>query len=202
MTVNALQSNPHSYGKQNKIADPTRKYVNKDMSLIKNESSKDISIKNEIAQLEVHEKMVINHEKMHMTVGGSLASNATYTYVTGPDGKKYVAGGRVDLKIPTGGSLDSLLRNLKRIKSAATAVGNPSGADLATASTAAAIEASVLKEVAVKKMKAAYEKSKEIVNKPNIDSNMTHIDILIEKSFVSKLSTMKFKTMSKFDLMI
>jgi len=202
MNVNTLKSNPYLSSSLKSNKDVAGKYVNKDKSLIKNESVKDISIKNEIAQLEIREKMVINHEKMHMSVGGSLASNPTYTYVTGPDGKKYVSGGQVDMKMPSGGSLDALLHGLKKIKSAATAVGNPSGADINTAATAAAIEASVLKEVALKKMNQAYEKTKEMQNQPKIDKNMRHIDIMIEKSYVSKLSQMKFRTMSKFDLMI
>jgi len=106
------------------------------------------------------------------------------------------------MKMPNGGSLDALLSGLKRIKNAATAVGNPSGADINTAATAAAIEAAVLEELALKKMNQAYEKTKELQNQPKIDSNMRHIDIIIEKSYVSKLSQMKLKTMSKFDLMI
>jgi len=87
MNVNTLRSNPYLQAGLKVNKDVAGKYVNKDKSLIKNESAKDISIKNEIAQLEIRGKMIINHEKMHMAVGGNLASNPTYTYVKGPDGK-------------------------------------------------------------------------------------------------------------------
>lgn len=106
------------------------------------------------------------------------------------------------MKMPSGGNLDSLLSGLKRIKSAATAVGNPSSTDLNTAATASAIEAAVTKEMTLKKTHEAYNKTKELINNSKYDSSMTHIDQLIEDSYVSKISTMNFRTMSKFELLI
>lgn len=182
--------------------DSSEKYINKDISQVKSETSEDIAIKNKISQLEIREQAIINHEKTHRSVGGNLASSATYVYTNGPDGKQYISGGQVDMKMPSGGSLVNLLSGLKRIKSAATAVGNPSSTDLHTAANASAIEASVLKEIALKNMSEAYNKTKELTNQPKIEDHMTHIDKLVEKSYVSKLSTMTFRTMSKFELLI
>ncbi|MBI9012899.1 MAG: hypothetical protein JEZ08_11760 [Clostridiales bacterium] len=202
VNMKSTAPNPYLYLFNKKRKDVSQKYVTKDMALVKTENLEDVAIKNKIAQLAMQEKAIISHEKMHLMVGGNLASGPSYIYTTGPDGKRYIAGGQVNMKMPSGGSLDSLLSGLKRIKNAATAVGNPSGTDLNTAATAAAIESAVLKEMALRKMNEAYSKSREQANEPKIDNNMTHIDMLIEKSYVSKLSTMKFRVLSKFELLI
>jgi len=200
--MKSVSPNPYLHLSTKTHKDVSEKYVNKDMSQVKNENSEDVAIKSKIAQLEIREKSIISHEKMHLMIGGNLASGPSYIYTNGPDGKRYISGGQVDMRMPSGGNLNSLLNGLRRIKSAATAVGNPSGADLNTAATASAIEASVLKEMALRKTKEAYEKAKKFENEPKITSNMSHIDKLIEKSYVSKLSTMKFRVMSKFELLI
>lgn len=178
------------------------KYVNKHHSQIKIQSNEDVVIKRKITQLEKREQSIINHEKMHMLIGGSLASSPTYTYSIGPDGKKYVSGGRVDMKMPTGGSLESLLSGLKRIKAAASSVTNPSAADLSTAAMAASIEASVNSEIALIKMKESYSKSDEKTqgNKSNLLKPL--IDKIIESTYTTKISQMKYRTFSKFDLLI
>lgn len=198
MNINNSLKNIHI----NKHEDSKKKYINKDISQVKAEDTKDIAIKNEILRLEIREKEIIKHEETHMLVGGNLAGSPSYIYINGPDGKRYISGGQVDMKMPKGGNLESLLNGLKRIKSAATAVNNPSGTDLQTAATTSAIEASILKEITLKKRDEAFQKSKELNNKPEISKDMSQIEQMIEKSFVSKLSTIEFKTMSKFELLI
>jgi hypothetical protein len=202
MNIKSAVSNPYQNIQIKKQKDATEKFVYKDMSQVKTENSADIAMKNKIARLEMREKEIIEHERTHMAVGGNLASSVSYVYTNGPDGKRYISGGQVDMKMPSGGGLNNLLSGLRRIKSAATSVGDPSGTDLQTAAIASAIEASILKEMALKKSKAAYNKTQEIKNKPKITKTMSHIDRLIEKSYISKLSTMKFRTLSKFEMFI
>lgn len=182
--------------------DTSSKYFEKDLSLVKSDSHEDVIMKNEIRSFEATEKSIINHEKMHMMIGGNLAGSPSFIYTTGPDGRRYVSGGQVNLKMPSGGTLTSLLRNLKRIKSAATAVSNPSAADISTASSAATLEASVNREIALSKMKETYKSSSEIQTKNDSFFNEDVLEKMIKSTYTTKLSQMNYKTFSKFELLV
>ncbi len=190
-------NSPKYYIQQNaKSKKIQEQYITKNVSSIKTNTSKDVSIKREIEQLEQREDMIIAHENMHMQVGGSLASAPSYIYETGPDGKKYVSGGTVNMKLPSSGSLEKKMNDLKTISKAASAVSNPSGADIKTASIASALYKSIKDELAVMKMKKSYNKIKktelELDNKKNTEDGKPE----------KKINNYDFKVMSKFELLI
>lgn len=139
-----------------------------------------------------------------MLVGGSLAGSASYTYTIGPDGKRYINGGNVSMRLPQASSFDSMLRNLKRVKAASTAPQNPSPQDMQTAAMASAREASIKSEYRLKKATEAYEKQAE-QSRQTEKSEMKNIDPIermIKKTFTTALSRMKFETKMSFEMMV
>lgn len=113
-----------------------------------------------IQQLQARDREVRQHEQAHMAAaGGLLKAGPFYSYVQGPDGKRYAIGGSVE--IDTSESSDDPEANLEkgqRIQAAALAPGEPSGADLAIAKLGARIEQRALAEIARRETAAAaYE---------------------------------------------
>lgn len=179
-------------------------FKEKDVALVKKTDSEDIAIAREIEELKTYEKMVIAHERTHMIVGGGIAGAPSYTYTIGPDGKKYVSGGNVTMRIPQANSFENMIRNLKRVKAAATAPSNPSPQDMQTAAIASAREASIKTEYAIKKAKEAYEKKieeKKLIEKSD-SKTLDPIEKMIKSTFTSALSNMKFETRASFEMLI
>ena len=105
---------------------------------LKNNSNEKLSTeqKTEISKLKAREKEVIAHEQAHKSVGGQFSGAMSYTYTTGPDGKRYVSGGEVSIAIPGGEPSEKLIQDLRQVKRAALAPANPSGQDMSVASSA------------------------------------------------------------------
>lgn len=104
----------------------------------------------EVNRLQNRDKEVRSHEMAHKAVGGSYAGSISYSYTTGPDGKKYASAGEVPIDTSKESTPDATIQKMSQIKKAALAPANPSGADRAIASKAAMIS-----------MKARAEKAKE-----------------------------------------
>jgi hypothetical protein len=119
----------------------------------------------EIEKLKTTEREVVAHEQAHSTVGGRFAGAPSYTYTTGPGGKRYITGGEVSISISSGKTPEETVRNMKQVRAAALAPANPSAADLAVASRASAIEASASNE-ASKERNAEASESKDPDNEP------------------------------------
>jgi len=192
-------------------ANDKEKFKKTDLSKVNKKTSEDLAITKEIKDLQDREDMIIKHERSHMAVGGNLASSPSYIYTTGPDGKKYISGGEVSMRLPTTGSFEKMLANVKKVVQASTAGINPSPTDIKTAALAVAMESKITNEMTLKKAKESYEKAKEISEvdkqidpqtKDLKDFEKTHIDELIEDSYTSKMSKMKFKSISTFEMFI
>lgn len=91
----------------------------------------------QIAKLQQTEREVVAHEAAHMAVGGQFAGSASYSYTTGPDGKRYITGGEVPISTPATDDPEEALRNAEQVMRAAMAPANPSGQDIAVAAGAA-----------------------------------------------------------------
>lgn len=104
--------------------------------------------KAQIEKLKQTEREVIAHEAAHMMAGGAFAGAASYTYTTGPDGKKYITGGQVPISAPSGGTPEEALANALQVLRAATAPGDPSGQDMSVAASAAQMAAQARIEMA------------------------------------------------------
>lgn len=101
-----------------------------------------------IARLEQTEREVIAHEAAHQAAAGRFGGPVSYTYTTGPDGRRYITGGEVPISTPATNDPEEALRNASQVMRAAMAPGDPSGQDIAVAASAAQTAASARAKLA------------------------------------------------------
>jgi hypothetical protein len=101
-----------------------------------------------VAELVQRDREVHTHEAAHQAAGGGLVRNASYTYQEGPDGRAYAIGGECPIQIPASDSPSELIAIAQRVRSAALAPANPSGADMAVANAAAQMEMQARQQLA------------------------------------------------------
>lgn len=104
-------------------------------------SDAEILAENEIIRsLEERDIEVRNHERAHASVGGSHTGAPTYSYETGPDGKKYAVAGEVSVDLtPVAGDPKETIAKMKKVQAAALAPADPSSQDIRVAASAASI---------------------------------------------------------------
>lgn len=92
----------------------------------------------QVQELRERDREVRAHEQAHLAAaGGAAAGGASYTYQLGPDGQRYAVGGEVPIQVTSGSSdPDSRIEHARRVRAAALAPADPSGADLAVAARA------------------------------------------------------------------
>jgi hypothetical protein len=107
----------------------------------------------QVDKLKARDQQVRAHEAAHMAAGGSLVrGGASYTYQTGPDGKRYAVGGEVSLDAsPVPDNPRATIAKAERIRAAALAPAEPSGQDRAVAAKAAVMAAQAATELAQQK---------------------------------------------------
>ena len=99
-----------------------------------------IAEKEVIRSLESRDKEVRNHERAHASVGGSHTGAPTYSYETGPDGKKYAVEGEVSVDLTSvAGDPKETIAKMKQVQAAALAPADPSSQDIQVAASAASI---------------------------------------------------------------
>ncbi len=101
-----------------------------------------------VDELKARDREVRTHEQKHMAVAGELVTSGPhYTYQIGPDGKPYAVGGEVRIDTsPVAGDPEATAQKARRIAAAALAPGDPSGADMAAAGDAAAMEGEAMQQ--------------------------------------------------------
>lgn len=117
-------------------------------SFFSNEKKKDSGLSNRTELTESEEKRVKElkkidrevktHEQAHLAAAGDLArGGASYSYTSGPDGRKYATAGEVDIDIsPVKGNPKETIKKMQKVKRAALAPANPSPQDRSVAATA------------------------------------------------------------------
>ncbi|KAB2965182.1 putative metalloprotease CJM1_0395 family protein [Zoogloea sp.] len=102
-----------------------------------------------VDKLSQRDKEVRAHEQAHLSAAGGLAtSGASYTYQTGPDGRRYAVGGEVGINVSPGRTPEDTLARAQQIQAAALAPADPSGADRQIAAQAARMAATARIEMA------------------------------------------------------
>ncbi|HAT10584.1 MAG TPA: hypothetical protein DCS97_08330 [Planctomycetes bacterium] len=91
-----------------------------------------------VAELQARDAEVRAHEAAHKAAGGSLAGGMSFSYQSGPDGRRYAVGGEV--AIDTGAERDpqATIAKMQRVIAAALAPAQPSSQDRAVAAQARA----------------------------------------------------------------
>ncbi|MBT8486472.1 MAG: hypothetical protein HKO59_17845 [Phycisphaerales bacterium] len=91
----------------------------------------------QVDELKTRDRVVRLHEQAHRAAAGSLAGPISYSYTTGPDGRRYATEGSVPIDIsPVPGDPEATVRKMARVKQAALAPAEPSSADRQIASRA------------------------------------------------------------------
>lgn len=100
-----------------------------------------------VRELQARDREVRAHEAAHQAAGAGLASGASYTYQTGPDGRQYAVGGEV--QIDTGAERDprATIAKMQRVIAAALAPAEPSPQDRAVAAAARATMAEAQRQL-------------------------------------------------------
>jgi len=95
----------------------------------------------EVEQLRKQDREVRIHEQAHKTAAGPQGGPISFTYTTGPDGKRYAVAGEVAIDVsPVEGDREATLRKMQQVRSAALAPAEPSAADRRIAAQAQQIE--------------------------------------------------------------
>ena len=94
-----------------------------------------------VRQLEARDTQVRAHEAAHQAAARGLGGAASFTFETGPDGKRYAVGGEVPVQLKSGRTPEETISNAEAVRAAALAPADPSGQDMAVASEAAQMEA-------------------------------------------------------------
>ncbi len=81
------------------------------------------------------------HEQAHLSAAGGFATGgASFTFQTGPDGRRYAIGGEVQIDISSvPGDPEASLRKAETIRRAALAPASPSAQDFSVAASAASM---------------------------------------------------------------
>ena len=90
-----------------------------------------------------------------MAAAKGLSGGASYTYETGPDGRRYAVGGEVSVQLASGNTPDETIQNAETVRAAALAPADPSSQDLAVAAQASQMEAAARQEKAAQQRAAA-----------------------------------------------
>ncbi|MBR2207418.1 MAG: hypothetical protein IJ859_01260 [Synergistaceae bacterium] len=98
-------------------------------------------------ELENIQREVVAHEAAHQAAAGELGGGVSYSYTEGPDGKSYITGGEVPIKLKEGRTPEETLRNMQQVQRAANAPADPSGQDRQVAAKAAAIASKARQEI-------------------------------------------------------
>lgn len=99
-----------------------------------------------VAELKRTDRQVRAHEQAHAAVGGQHAGSPSYTFETGPDGRKYAVAGEVAIDTsPVPNDPEATIEKMEQVKAAATAPVEPSAQDRQVAAKAEAtrIQASI-----------------------------------------------------------
>ncbi len=105
-----------------------------------------------VAQLARIDREVRAHEQAHLSAAGGLARGASFSYVTGPDGRRYAVAGEVSIDASAvDGNPEATIRKAQQIRSAANAPANPSAQDRQVAAQASGMEQAARQELAIER---------------------------------------------------
>ncbi len=90
-----------------------------------------------LQKLQARDREVRAHEHAHMVAGGPyVRGGPSYTYKTGPDGKRYAVGGEVQIDTSPEKDPEATIRKMETVKRAALAPAKPSSQDRMVAARA------------------------------------------------------------------
>ena len=120
-----------------------------------------------LQKLQARDREVRAHEHAHMAAGGPyVRGGPSYTYKTGPDGKRYAVGGEVQIDTSPEKDPEATIRKMETVKRAALAPAKPSGQDRMVAARASMEEQKA-------RMELMEQKREEAASAPQKDGEPT-----------------------------
>ena len=112
-----------------------------------------------VLQLQIRDREVKAHESAHMAAAAGLVRGGmSFSYQTGPDGRRYAVGGEVSIdSAPVADDPQATLDKAQQIQAAALAPAEPSSQDRAVAAQAARMAMEARVELAQQRREAADE---------------------------------------------
>ena len=108
-----------------------------------------------VQELGARDREVRRHEEAHARVGGQYAGQPSYTYQTGPDGKRYAIGGEVPIDVaPVPDDPEATIEKMEVVKRAALAPAEPSSADRRVAALADAQRLQAMADLTAQRIEA------------------------------------------------
>ena len=108
--------------------------------------------KDVVSKLAARDTAVRAHEAAHQAAAAGLGGAASFSYETGPDGKRYAVGGEVPVSLRGGRTPQETIANAQTVRSAALAPADPSPQDLAVAAQASQMEAQARQQIVENKV--------------------------------------------------
>lgn len=108
-----------------------------------------------IEDLKARDEEVRVHENAHKTAGGQFAGSPSYSYTTGPDGKRYITDGEVSIDLGEESDPQATIDKMQQVKRAALAPAQPSGQDRNVYNQANQIEAQARQDLNEQKREEA-----------------------------------------------
>lgn len=124
-----------------------------------------------VKEMKERDEEVRVHENAHKSAGGQYAAAPTYTYETGPDGKRYITDGEVSIDIGEEKDPQATIEKMQIVKRAAMAPAEPSGQDRKVYQEANQKEAAARQELAEDKKEEAKEKQEKVKESLNGQSD-------------------------------
>lgn len=124
-----------------------------------------------VKEMKERDEEVRVHENAHKSAGGQYAAAPTYTYETGPDGKRYITDGEVSIDIGEEKDPQATIEKMQVVKRAAMAPAEPSGQDRKVYQEANQKEAAARQELAEDKKEEAKEKQEKVKESLNGQSD-------------------------------
>ena len=120
----------------------------------------------QVDELEKRDREVRQHEQAHLAAAGPYArGGASYTYQSGPDGKRYAVGGEVQIDTaPVPNDPQATISKMQVVRRAALAPAEPSGQDRKVAAEASQKEQQARAELTAKRREEASGEGGDVGN--------------------------------------
>lgn len=114
----------------------------------------------QVQQLKQRDTEVRTHEQAHLSTAGQYAAGGpSFSYQTGPNGKRYAVGGSVPIDMKEASTPAATMMKMRTVKRAALAPANPSAADRQIAARASMQEMKAMQELQTAQMTASNTSS-------------------------------------------
>ncbi len=150
-----------------------------------------------LTELKQRDTEVRTHEQAHISAAGAYASSgASYSFTTGPNGKRYATGGEVSIDMSKEDSPAATILKMQTVRRAALAPANPSSADRSIAAQASAKESQARKELQAQETSSSKPASEQKSDTQNKDSQQDSAPVPETSDFSRGQMTSAYQTIA------